>query len=255
MKIAIVTGASSGMGREFVRQLYKKERFDEIWAIARREDRLEQLKAEVPCVRPIALDLTAEGSVGKIGEMLSAEKPTVSVLVNCSGFGKFGSYRDIPTSDALGMIDLNCKALVNMTYTVLPYMPDGARIAQLDSLSSFQPVPYLAVYGATKAFVLSFSRALNAELRSRNITVTAVCPGWVATEFFDRATQTNDKAVTYFNVVYKPEDVIRTAVRDMYRGKDVSIHGFRVKSQVLLVKLLPHKLVMSIWLRQQKLKP
>lgn len=253
MKIAIVTGASSGMGREFVVQLAQKEEYDEIWAIARREDRLLELKGQVPCVRPLAMDLTLPASLEKLRQMLKEEAPDVKTLVNAGGFGKFGTYQDIPLADSMNMIDLNAKALVAVTEIVLPYMQRGACVVQLDSLSAFQPVPYLNVYAATKAFVLSYSRGLNVELKPRGIRVMAVCPGWVRTEFFDRAETTSDSAVTYFNVVYEAADVVRTAIRDMQRGKkDVSIHGARVRWQVRLVKLLPHRLVMKIWMRQQK---
>ena len=132
-------------------------------------------------------------------------------------------------------------------------MKEGSKIVELDSLSAFQPVPYLNVYGATKAFVLSYSRALNKEVKKRGIRVMAVCPGWVKTDFFDRATATSDDAVTYFNILYEPEDIVRTAIKDLYKGKkDVSVHGLPVKAQILLVKLLPHSLVMKIWLKQQK---
>lgn len=255
MKIAIVTGASSGMGRELVKQLSQKESFDQIWTIARRKERLDELKEEIPNVRPIPLDLTDESSIKALETLLIEEKPEVSVLANCSGFGKFGTYEDISLQDSMDMIDLNCKALVAVTQTVLPFMNKGAHIMQLDSLSSFQPVPYLNVYAATKAFVLSYSRALNVELKPRGIKVLAVCPGWVSTEFFDHATVTNEKAVTYYNVVYSAKDVIRTAIKDMYKGKkDVSVHGLQIKGQRLLVKLLPHKLVMHIWMKQQRHK-
>lgn len=255
MKIAIVTGASSGMGRELVKQLSQKESFDQIWTIARRKERLDELKEEIPNVRPIPLDLTDESSIKALETLLIEEKPDVSVLANCSGFGKFGTYEDISLQDSMDMIDLNCKALVAVTQTVLPFMNKGAHIMQLDSLSSFQPVPYLNVYAATKAFVLSYSRALNVELKPRGIKVIAVCPGWVSTEFFDHATVTNEKAVTYYNVVYSAKDVIRTAIKDMYKGKkDVSVHGLQIKGQRLLVKLLPHKLVMHIWMKQQRHK-
>lgn len=255
MKIAIVTGASSGMGRELVKQLSQKERFDQIWTIARREERLNELKEEIQNVRPIPMDLTDENSIKSLEALLNEEKPDVSVLANCSGFGKFGTYEDISLQDSMDMIDLNCKALVAVTQIVLPFMRKGAHIMQLDSLSSFQPVPYLNVYAATKAFVLSYSRALNVELKPRGIKVIAVCPGWVSTEFFDHATVTNEKAVTYYNVVYSAKDVIRTAIKDMYKGKkDVSVHGLQIKGQRLLVKLLPHKLVMHIWMKQQRHK-
>lgn len=253
MKIAIVTGASSGMGREFVVQLAEKENYDEIWAIARREDRLLELKEQVPCVRPLAMDLTLPASLEKLQDMLKEFAPEVKTLVNAGGFGKFGTYEDVPLNDSMNMIDLNAKALVAVTETVLPYMQKGSCVIQLDSLSAFQPVPYLNVYAATKAFVLSYSRGLNVELKPRGIRVMAVCPGWVRTEFFDRAETTSDSAVTYFNVVYEAADVVRTAIRDMERGKkDVSIHGAPVRWQVRLVKLLPHRLVMKIWMRQQK---
>lgn len=130
------------------------------------------------------------------------------------------------------------------------YMHEGGQIYQLDSLSAFQPVPYITVYGATKAFVLSFSRALNVELKARKIRCMAVCPGWVKTEFFDRAVR--DDTITYYNKFFTPDQVIRRALRDMKRGRDVSVCGASIRAQVRLVKLLPHRLVMKIWCRQQK---
>jgi short-subunit dehydrogenase len=137
-----------------------------------------------------------------------------------------------------------------MTYLTLPYMKEGGRIYQIDSLSSFQPVPYIGVYGATKAFVLSFSRALGVELKKRGIRVLAVCPGWVKTEFFDRAV--SDDTITYYNHFYTAEQVVTRAMKDMKRGRDVSICGFRIRAQVFFTKLLPHRLVMKIWCKQQK---
>ncbi len=254
MSIAIVTGASSGMGREFVYALDKEQKYSEIWVIARRLDRLESLKDEckTPIV-PISLDLSSLESFERYRALLKEKSPDVKVLINCSGFGKFGTYMDIETETACDMIDLNCKALVRMTEYTLPYMGKGAHILQLDSLSSFQPVPYIGVYGATKAFVLSYSRALNVELKPRKIKVMAICPGWVKTEFFDRAKTACSDAVTYYNVMYEAKDVVATAMKDMYKkNKDVSIHGLPIKLQVLGVKILPHKLVMKIWMKQQK---
>ena len=125
--------------------------------------------------------------------------------------------------------------------------------AELDSLSAFQPVPYITTYAATKAFVLSYSRALNQELKSRGIRVMAVSPGWVKTEFFDHATKTSNTAVTYYNIMYEAKDVVATAIHDLYRTrKDLSVHGAPVRWQVRGVKLLPHSLVMKIWMKQQK---
>lgn len=252
MKIAVITGASSGMGKEFVLQISRTEQLDEIWVIARRTDRLEALQAEVSDtkIRPISLDLTKEESIEDYRKLLESEKPNVSILVNASGFGKFGTFTDMDLDAMMRMIDLNDKAYVAMTYVTLPYMSEGGEIYQLDSLSSFQPVPYIGVYGATKAFVLSFSRALNVELKKRKIKVMAVCPGWVKTEFFDHAVY--DDTIVYYNKFFTAEEVITRALRDMKRGKDVSVCGFSIRAQVFFTKLLPHKLVMKIWCKQQK---
>ena len=253
MDIAVVTGASSGMGADFARQISLCRRLDEIWVIARREERLQALKEELKIpVRVLAMDLSREESLKKYKNLLEKEKPCVKVLVNASGFGKFGFYEEIPLEESMGMIDINCKALVAITTLTLPFMKNGGEIYQVDSLSSFQPVPYITVYGATKAFVLSYSRALGAELKERGIRVIAVCPGWVKTEFFSLAEQTNSQAVTYFNRYYMPKDVVLKALRDMKKGKDVSVLGLPVRAQVLAVKLLPHRLVMKIWMNQQK---
>ena len=253
MKIAIVTGASSGMGREFVRQLHNYIQPDMIWAIARRQSALEALVAETAIpVRPIVLDLGQVSAFQSLAAMLEEEKPEVELLVNAAGFGKFGDFDGIPLEDDLNMIDLNCKALVAMTRLCLPYMHRGSHILQLDSLSAFQPVPYITTYGATKAFVLSYTRACNAELKPRGIRMMAMNPAWVKTEFFNHAFQTNNR-VQYFNYVQEAEDVVAVGLRDLYRSKkDMSIPGLGVKLQVLGVKLLPHKLVMKTWMNQQK---
>ena len=130
----------------------------------------------------------------------------------------------------------------------------GATDKELDSLSAFQPVPYITTYAATKAFVLSYSRSMNRELKAKGIRVMAMNPGWVKTEFFNHAFQTNaDNEVRYFNRLYEAKDVVKTGLNDLYHSKkDCSIHGFPVKFQVFLVKLLPHSLVMNTWLNQQK---
>ena len=251
MNIAVITGASSGMGKEFVLQLDRQKAFDEIWVIARRTERLEELRSLTRApIRPISLDLTREESIEDYRRLLEAEQPTVEVLVNASGVGRFGAFCDIPLDVQYRMIDLNSKAYVGMTYVTLPYIPAGGEIYQLDSLSSFQPVPYIGVYGATKAFVLSFSRALNVELKARNIRVMAVCPGWVRTEFFDHAV--TDNTIQYYNRFFDADEVVTRALRDMKKKKDVSICGQSIRNQVLLTKLLPHRLVMKIWCKQQK---
>ncbi len=254
MKIAVVTGASSGMGKEFVLQLCQYVQVDEIWAIARREDALQALQSQVVVpVRPIPLDLLNPNSFTSYAKLLEAEQPNVRLLVNAAGFGKFGKEENISIEDDCKMIDLNAKALLVMTRLTVPYMQPGSHILQLDSLSAFQPVPYITTYGATKAFVLSYSRAMNQELKPKGIRMMTMNPAWVKTEFFNHAFQTNQKDVQYFNYVYEARDVVATGLKDLYKSKkDMSIHGFPVKFQVFLVKLVPHKLVMKIWLNQQK---
>ena len=252
MNIAIVTGASSGMGQEFVLQLSQYVRVDEIWAIARRQDALKTLKTAVP-IRPISLDLCDKASFARFAELLAAEKPNVKLLVNAAGFGKFGAFQNIPMEDDLRMIDLNCKALVAMTRLTLPYMRSGSHVLQLDSLSAFQPVPYIATYGATKSFVLSYTRAVNRELKGSGIRMMAMNPGWVKTEFFNHALQTNGSEVQYYNRLWEAKDVVATGLKDLYKTKkDYSVHGFSVRMQVRAVKLLPHSMVMTTWCNQQK---
>ena len=141
-----------------------------------------------------------------------------------------------------------------MTRLCIPYMAPGSHILQLDSLSAFQPVPYITTYAATKSFVLSYSRAMNRELKEKGIRVMAMNPGWVKTEFFNHAVQTNEgNEVQYFNRLYEAKDCVATGLKDLYgTKKDYSVHGFPIRMQVRLVKLLPHSLVMNIWMHQQK---
>ena len=255
--IAIITGASSGIGREFVRSLKDHGEYDEVWVIARNKERLDALKDEVPSMlRALSLDLTDRSSFDKIKSLLESEKPNVKLLINCSGYGKFESFEKTPEEDNLGMIDLNCSALVAMTQTVLPYMHGGAKIINIASVAAFQPIPYINIYGASKSFVLSFSRALGRELRKRGIKVLAVCPFWTKTAFFDRAVnKEKDAVVKKYVAMYEPSFIVKKAWRALEKkNKDFVIPGFKAKMQVLAVKILPHSAVMSIWQSQQKLK-
>ncbi len=246
-KIAVITGASSGMGREFVYAIDKDTELDELWVIARREERLLELQSQVKAkIRPVVLDLLDRNSLSRFKALLEIEKPEVRVLVNAAGFGLFGEYTEMDMEKQLEIIDLNDRALTGMTYITLPYMPDGAQIYNMGSMSSFQPVPYINVYGASKAYVLSFSKALRVELCERKIRVMAVCPGWIQTEFFSHAIHDN------FNRYYGPKEVVEKAVKDMRRNKPVSILGLPERLQVLGVKLLPTRFVLKTWCRQQK---
>ena len=250
MKIAVITGASSGMGREFVYALDRDEEFDELWVIARREQRLLELKEKCRAkIRPIVLDLQTRESFALYRQLLEQEKPEIAVLVNAAGFGLFGAFMDMDMDRQLDIIDLNTRALTAMCYMSVPYMAKGSRIYNMGSMSSWQPVPYINVYGASKAYVLNFSRALGVELKDRGIKVMAVCPGWITTEFFDHAI--HDDTISYFNRYYPPEQVIEKALKDMKKGKNASVLGFPERVQVLLVKLLPVGFVMKTWCKQQ----
>ena len=251
MKIAIVTGASAGMGREFVKAIDREYALDEIWVIARRSDRLEALRADCRTpLRPLALDLTEPESRDALRSLLETEKPTLDLLVNAAGYGLFGTFSDMGYEEQLGMIDLNVTALTAVCHICLPYLHKGSSIVNLASNASWQPVPYMNVYAASKAYVLSFGRALGRELKPKGVHVMSVCPFWVKTEFFDRAVR--DDTITYYNHIWRPEEIIDRAMKDLRKRRKVSICGLQVKLQVLAVKLLPVNFVMNTWCRQQK---
>ncbi len=248
MKIAIVTGASSGMGQEFVRQIDKKEHLDEIWAIARRENRLAALKdAATTRIRPIPLDLVKPDSIASLAELLEKEKPDVRILVNAAGFAKIGTYQDLTLQENNDMIDLNCKAAVNVTMIALPYMNRGARILELCSAAAFQPLPGINVYAATKAFLQHFSRALRWELFPRHIKVTAVCPDWVKTEFIGIAKDVkNPRAIKHILLAANPRSVVARALWDSSIGLPVSTYSIALLHRIL-AKILPSELFIAIW--------
>ena len=253
-RIALITGASSGLGREFARLLAREE-VDELWLVARRGERLRELSAElaVPCCI-FVLDLTQEAALEELSAALAAEPVVVRYLVNAAGFGRIGMAADIGAATTGRMIALNCRAAAELTERALPYMERGSRVLEIASCAAFQPIPYINVYGATKAFVLSFSRALNRELRPCGVAVMAVCPFWTKTAFFDRAVVSEEKPVVKkYVAMYDPEDIVTRAWRDAKRGKDVSKYGFIARVQAGLAKILPHSLVMSVWMAQQDL--
>ena len=255
-KIAVITGASSGMGKRFAQRVNEFGTFDEIWLIARHGETLEALRETMPFpARALALDLTDRASFG-VYEAALAEGPVeIGLLVNASGYGKFAAVADTPLQVNLNMTDLNCQAVVALCQLSIPYMAKGGQIINIASVAAFQPIPYVDVYGATKAFVLSFSRALNRELRPRGTAVMAVCPFWTKTAFFDRAVVSEEKPVVKkYVAMYDPEDIVTRAWRDARRGKDVSKYGFIARFQAALTKILPHSLVMDVWMAQQGLE-
>ncbi len=255
--ICVITGASSGIGREFFDQIVASTeyKFDEIWVIARGADKLEELRAstEIP-VKALTLDLSKEESFKIYEEELAKEEVRVKLLVNCSGFGKFESSENIGIEQSLNMIDLNVKATVAMDLASLKYMGEGDGIINIASVAAYQPIPYINVYGATKSFVLNFTRALGVEVKKRGIHVMAVCPFWTKTKFFDRAVkEEKDPVVKTYVVMYDPADIAKTALKDYLKKKPVSMFGVISKLQVLAVRMMPATITMKVWMGQQKL--
>lgn len=247
MKIALITGASSGMGREAAIQL--ADRFsglDEIWIVARRMNRLSELEKALPRpARKFDIDLTDSMQLERLKTALYEENPDVKILINASGYGKIGRVGSISIEEEIGMPDLNCTALCAVTHMALPYMRQNSRIIQFASSAAFLPQPGFAVYAATKAFVLSYSRALNEELKYRGICVTAVCPGPVRTEFFDVA-ETTGKIPFYKRLTMAdPRKVVKLALRDSMMGKTVSTYGLVMRSFRILCKVVPHGFILK----------
>lgn len=248
MKIAIVTGASSGMGWEAAIQL--ADRFaglDEIWLVARRRDRLFELKKKLPLpARIFEMDLTKREELFRLSDALETRKPQVKFLVNAAGYGKIGRVGEVSMTDEMGMPDLNCTALVGITHLVLPYMAKNSRILQFASSAAFLPQPGFAVYAATKSFVLSYSRALNEEVREREIFVTAVCPGPVKTEFFDIAQTSGEMPFYKLLAMADAKKVVKKAIRDSMMGKCVSVYGLLMNLFFLASKFLPHSVLLAV---------
>lgn len=244
-KVAVITGASSGMGREFARQLDTcLKTIDEIWVIARREERLLELKESMANikVKVLPLDICKASDLTHLSRLLESEMPEIWLLVNAAGVGRAGRFDEITTEEAVNMVDLNNKALVAVTHIVLPYMVKKSHIIQVASASAFMPQSEFAVYAASKAFVLSFSRALRAELRKRNIIVTTVCPGPVDTEFLKISNAGKEHKPMKKLVTTKVEPVVTKALKDAKAGKELSIYGLPMKAVYIASKVLPHGL-------------
>lgn len=246
-RIAVVTGASSGMGREFVRQIgYFYRDLDEIWVIARRRERLEQLREESRIsLRIFEGDLMRKQVYKEYHTALREFSPDVRMLVNGAGFGKSGSFTEIAGEGKklqTDMVDLNCRALTRMTQMTLPWMGMGSRILNLASAAAFCPQPGFAVYAATKSYVLSFSRALGAELRKSGIYVTAVCPGPVDTEFFTVSGELTDPLKKLS--LAKAPAVVHKALKDSRKKRPLSVYGAAMKAARTGAKIVPHGLIL-----------
>lgn len=243
--IALLTGATGGLGYCLLQELLK-EPLDEIWAFGRNAARLEALQAQFgERIKTVRADLTDADFPARLNNMLAEQNPNIVFLVNNAGAGEFQKTEDFSAEAIANTIDLNCKAAPTITNLCLPYMKEHATIVNICSAAAFQPIPYLNFYAASKAFLRSYSRALHAELKPKRITVTAVCPGWIDTDFL--VWELNGANVKYPGLV-KPDRVAKKALKDAKKGKDMSVCSLYMKIQHVLVKLLPQKLVMKIWL-------
>ena len=247
MKIGIVTGASSGMGIEFALQLEQRFDLDEIWLIARRKERLEQLQKRLSRVRSVVLpmDMTSQNDMRMLMERIEKTSPDIRILVNNAGYGVFGNFGERSLDTQFGMIDLNVKALVELTYRCIPYMQSGAIIIQLGSLFGLLPgVAGWTVYSASKAFIKSFAAGLHYELKPRGIRVVSVNPGGVRTEFGDVAGKSDFDIPSGGS---EPADVVRQAIDDAEKGKVYSIFGSIANAVVLMARLLPTRWLLQIF--------
>lgn len=248
----IITGASSGIGKEFAKKIDQMG-YRRIFLIARNKTKLEELSKmlKTPCVIA-SCDLTKNESFTYLKTVLDENNANIGLLVNGAGFGIFNEFTSTDINDVNGMIDLNDKALVNMTYLTLNYMQENAKIINIASIASFEPIPYGAIYGASKSFVLSFSRALNMELKKKKICVLAVCPYWTATGFFDRGNKNG--VIKKFDCMYSPEFVVKKTFKALKGKKDYVVTGTYAKFVRFLAKILPNKWIMKMFMKKQSLK-
>lgn len=241
MNIVIITGASSGIGREFALQMDGHFRsIDEFWLVARSRERLSQLaETLVHRARVFPLDLTEKAGQKALEASVRRRKGVVRMLVNCAGYGIMGAFGNQDRELELGMIRLNCEALTDLTHRMIPYMKQGSRIIQMASSAAFLPQPDFAVYAATKAYVLNFSRALGEELGRAGIYVTSVCPGPVDTPFFEIAEAAGSTLAIKKYTMVTAEKVVALALRDSCRRRPLSVCGLPMKAFLVLSRVMP----------------
>ncbi len=251
MKTAIVTGASSGMGREFVRQIQSLyPDIFEIWVIARREEKLKELPGNPIPLKIYPFDLAKETDQLRYKEELERQRPQISLFIHCAGIGILGRMDQIAPKDQIQEVRLNCEALTAVTLYTLPYMKKGGRIIELVSSAAFAPQPGFGVYAATKAYALSFTRTLRAEMKKRQIFVTAICPGPVNTPFLKEMERVKKRPAWKKIFLADPKKVVKKALRDSRKRKELSVYGIGMKGWYLVSKMIPHKIVLAILSRE-----
>ena len=243
MNIALISGASSGMGLEFAR-LVDKENLDEIWLIARSEEKLINLSKELNTkTKILPYDLCDFSCFGEI-EKLFSDETNIKYLICSAGVGFNGKVEDISSENIEKMINLNCSALSVLTRICLPYMKEGSRIIEISSGAGFMPQPGFSVYAATKAYVISFSRALRQELRPKKISVTAVCPGPVDTNFFASLEGVKEYKKKF---LISAEKVAKGAMKAAKKKKAIYSPTFSMKMAHLSSKIVPISLIMKFY--------
>jgi short-subunit dehydrogenase len=252
-KTALITGASSGIGAAFARELARRGMH--LVLVARSSNRLQALAEELVerqggQVELIAADLTLEDAARRIQSHVAERGLQVHMLINNAGFGTHGHFEMLDPGRDHEQVMVDVAAVVDLTHAFVPGMvAHGAgAIVNVASTAAFQPVPYMPVYGASKAFVLSFSEALAEEVRPRGVRVLALCPGATETAFFDRAGQDAS-----FGRRRTPEQVVSTGLRAVEAGRSVVVDG---KMNALLAqapRFLPRRLV--AWIAGQPLRP
>ena len=247
MKTAVITGASSGLGIQLA--LAAEKKFPEIecfWLVARREDRLRETAARLktPCT-VLPLDLSCMEGCEELLSALEREKPDVCLLINNAGFGILGDVADADYREQAGMIDVNIRALTAITTMTLPYMKRGARILNVSSIASFCPNPRMTVYSSTKAYVSSFTRGLSEELRETGISVTAVCPGPMDTEFLSVAHITGNSKMFRTLPYCEPKAVAEGAISACASGRVIYTPKLFYGFYRFVAKVLPQSLVVK----------
>lgn len=254
MGIAVITGASSGIGREFAFKLRDMAGIDEFWLIARNVGRLEAVASELGCkCKIISADLTKKEGIEEYKRALGEKSPEVSFLVNAAGFGVFGAFDVLDESTVTDMIDVNVKATVLITHMTVPFMKKGGRIVQLGSGSCFTPLPHFNIYSSSKVFVLHYTKSLNYELKPYGIRATCFCPGWVDTAFLPKSL---DAPGAYVPKSMKPlldvSRVVKGCVKASVKGKAMYVTNWYTKLQHVLFKLMPDPILTRLWLGMLK---
>ena len=240
-RIALITGASAGLGIDFARQLAASGK--RLVLVARRKERLDQLASELGNARAVAIDLSEAGAADRLLADIAAHGEQVELLVNNAGFGLTGLFGELDGKRQRQMIDLNCGTLVELAHAVLPGMIErkSGGILNVASTAAFQPGPGMAVYFATKAFVLSFSEALHEEVKHQGVSVSALCPGPTATEFGEVAGFGPSNPSSKLAAASGP--VVEAGLRGVDRNQAIVIPGMMNKATAQAHRFFPRGLV------------